>query len=50
MIKNDSYNHKDASANIMAPLNLDYNTNNCNIELRPGGIIVGFPLLLTVKL
>jgi hypothetical protein len=25
----------DASANIMALLNLDHNTNYCNIELRP---------------
>ena len=30
----------------MALLDLDHNTNYCNIELRPGGIIVGFRSIL----
>ena len=37
---------RDSSATIMALLNLDHNTNYCNMELRPGGIIVGFRSIL----
>ncbi len=37
---------QEASASIMALLNLDQNTNYCNIELRPGGVIVGFRSIL----
>ena len=37
---------REASEGIMALLNLDLNINYCNIELRPGGIIVGFRSLL----
>ena len=40
------YNIQEASAHIMSLLNLDHNTNYCNIELRPGGIIVGFRSIL----
>ncbi len=40
------YTIREASANIMSLLNLDHNANYCNIELRPGGIIVGFRSIL----
>ena len=36
----------DASAEIAKLLNQDNNRNQCNIELRPDGIIVGFRSLL----
>ena len=36
----------ETSAPIMALLNFDHNTNYCNMELRPGGIIVGFRSIL----
>lgn len=35
-----------ASIQIQNLLNLDHNTNYCNIEIRPKGIIVGFRSLL----
>ena len=37
---------RESSAPIMALLTLDHNTNYCNMELRPGGIIVGFRSIL----
>ena len=36
----------DASGDIAKLLNLDSNRNQCNIEIRPNGIIVGFRSLL----
>jgi hypothetical protein len=37
---------RETSAPIMALLNLDHNTNYCNLELRPGGIIARFRSIL----
>ena len=41
-----SYSIHESSAGIMVLLDLDHNTNHCKIELRPGGIIVGFRSIL----